>query len=66
MDIPPKMYIVCTKSTEKDILRIKQGLTKKEIEKLDKMLEITGHHKSDYEEEVAFPSNYKNDDNESI
>ncbi|NQY42387.1 MAG: hypothetical protein HRT87_03455 [Legionellales bacterium] len=65
MDIPPEMYIACTEYTEEDISRIRAGLTKKENETLDQVLEITGHHKSDYDTEMGFHSNYNNDDYDS-
>ncbi len=62
-NIPPKAYLMLQRSTENDIHRIKIGLSEKEIQNLDELTEITGHHKSDYEAEVPFESNY-NDGNE--
>lgn len=62
-EIPPAVYFAMQRMTETDLARMKIGLSEAEIERVDELAEITGHHDSDYCSEQPFASNY-NDGNE--
>lgn len=63
MKIPPHLYVACTQMTKADRERLQIGMSEQDVEMMNEIIEITGHHEPDYEAEMPFASNH-NEGNE--
>ena len=58
MEIPNNIYLALQRMTEDDCSRLKSGMPKNQKQMMEEAQEQTGKHKSDYEAEMPFASNY--------
>ena len=62
MEIPNNIYLALQKMTEQDCARLKYDMPKEDIILMEECQEQTGKHKSDYDAEMPFESNFGNED----
>ena len=62
MEIPNNIYLALQRMTEEDCSRLKAEMPKEDAALMEECQEQTGKHKSDYDAEMPFSSNYGNED----
>jgi|19_taG_2_1085344.scaffolds.fasta_scaffold265970_1 hypothetical protein len=62
MEIPNNIYLALQRMTEDDCERLKSEMPKEDAILMEECQEQTGKHRSDYDAEMPFSSNYGNED----